>query len=345
MKAIRIHQHGGVEQLRYEETADPQLHSPDNVIVRLRAAALNTSDIHVRQGIPGMRSGLPRILGSDGAGVVVAVGSGVNEIKIGDRVCFYPQISCTTCWACRGDQPWLCEQPQRLGDELDGTYAEYLQVHRQNCIRLPAELSYEQASAIPGAFLSAWRMLLTDAELKPGESVLIRGIGNSIATAALQLALSLAAHTIVTTDSAENISQALGLGAEHAIDEGHEDFAQGVRRLTAKRGVDVVVDCVGGDSWARSLAALNRGGRLVTCGASAGAQPLTDLRRIFWHHLKVFGSSFGSRDELHRVLAYVTTSRIEPIIDTVYPLAAAAQAQRHLAQGDCFGKVVLRIDA
>jgi NADPH:quinone reductase-like Zn-dependent oxidoreductase len=344
LKAIRIHQHGGVELLRYEDTADPVLQSPEHVVVRLKAAALNLSDVRFRQGIAGKRSCLPRILGCDGAGVIAAVGSAVEELKIGDRVCLYPQSGCTTCWACRSDRPWLCEHPQRLGEQVDGTYAEYVSLHRQNCFLLPAELAFEQAAAIPVAYLSAWRMLLTDAELKPGESVLIRGIGNSAATAALQLALSLGAHTIVTADSREKLSQALELGARSAIDEVNQDFPTEVRRLTGKRGVDVVVDCVGGDSWAKSFAALNRGGRLVTSGASAGSQPATDLRRIFWHHLRVFGSTLGSRDELRRVLAYLTTSGTKPAIDAVYPLAHAAQAQQRLAQGDCFGKIVLRVD-
>jgi NADPH:quinone reductase-like Zn-dependent oxidoreductase len=344
LKAIRIHQHGGVEQLHYEETADPEPQSPDDVVVRLKAAAVNLSDIEVRHGITGKRICLPRILGSDGAGVVAAVGNGVNELKIGDRVCLYPQSGCTACWACRSDQPHLCEQPQRLGEHVDGTYAEFLRVHRQNCFLLPQELAFEQGAAIPVAYLSAWRMLVTDADLKPGESLLIRGIDNSIATAALQLAMNLRIHTIVTADSAEKLAKALKLGANHGIDEGSQDFPLEVRRLTGKRGVDVVVDCVGGESWAKSLAALNRDGRLVSCGASAGTQPATDLRRIFWHHLKVLGSSLGSRDELRSVLAYITTSHIRPIIDTIYPLADASQAQQRLAEGDHFGKIVLRID-
>jgi NADPH:quinone reductase-like Zn-dependent oxidoreductase len=344
LKAIRIHHHGGVEQLRHEETADPKLQSPDDVIVHLKAAALNFSDIQVRQGTDGKRSCLPRILGSDGAGVVAAVGSGVKELKIGDAVCLYPQNGCATCWACRSDHQHLCEQPQRLGEQIDGTYAEYLRVRWQNCFPLPAGLSYEEGAAIPVDYLSAWHMLMTDAELKPGESVLIRGIGGGVATAAMQLALSFGALTLVTAENPEILSRALRLGAKHGIDERKQDFPPEVRRLTAKRGVDVVVDCIGGDSWAKNFAALNRDGRLVSCGASGGAQPATDLRRIFWHHLKVFGSSLGSRDEFRRVLNYVTTNSIKPIIDKVYPLADAAQAQERLAQGQHLGKIVLHVD-
>lgn len=343
LKAIRIHHHGGVEQLRYEVTADPILHSSKDVIVRLKAAAVNFSDLEVRQGSDGKRSCLPRILGSDGAGVVAAIGSSVRELKIGDAVCLYPQNGCTTCWACRSDQQHLCEQPQRLGEQIDGTYAELVRVRYDNCFLIPPGFSFEEAAAIAVGYLSAWRMLMTDAELKPGESVLIRGICGDVTTAALQLALSVGAHTIVTADNAEKLSQALRLGAKQGIDERHQDFAPEARRLTGKRGVDIVVDTIGGENWVKSFAALGRGGRLVTCGASAGAQPATDLRRIFWHHLKVFGSSLGSRDELRRVLNYLTTSSIKPIIDNVYPLAYAAQAQQRLAQGQHFGKIVLRM--
>ena len=344
MKAIRIHRHGGLEQLRYEETADPKLHSPDDVIVRLKAAAVNYSDIQVRQGTDAKRPCLPRILGSGGAGLVTAVGSGVKELENGDPVCLYPQNGCTACWACRSDRQNLCEQPQRLGEDVDGTYADYLRVRWQNCFRLPAGLTYEEAATTPSAYLSAWCMLMTDAQLKPGESILTRGIGGGVATAALQLALSVGAQALVTADNSEQLAQALRLGAQHGIDESNQDFPSEVRRLTGKRGVDVVVDCVGGDGWAKSLAALGRDGRLVSCGASADAQPATDLLRIFWHHLKIFGSCLGTRDEFRRVLNYMIDTRMKPIIDKIYPLADAAAAQQDLAQGRHIGNIVLHID-
>jgi len=343
LKAIRIYHHGGAEQLRYEEAADPQLHSANDVIVRLEAAAVNNSDIQVRDGLDGKRVCLPRILGSDGAGAVAAVGTAVKDIKIGDAVCLYPQDGCARCRACQNDQPYLCENPQRLGEQTDGTYAEFVRVHQNNCFLLPAGLAAIEAAAIPVASLSAWRMLMTDAQLKPGESILIRSIGSAIATAALQLALSVGAHVIVTADNAEPLSRAIRMGAAYGIDERHHEFALEVRNLTDKRGVDVVVDCLGGQGWPNSIAALARDGRLVTCGASAGTQPVSDLRRIFWHHLKVFGSTLGSRDELRRVLNYMSANRIKPIIDKVFPLADAAAAQQRLAEAQVFGKIILSI--
>jgi len=344
LKAIRIHHHGSVEQLRYEDMPAPELRSADDVIVGLKAAAINLADLQVRQGSAGQKTWLPRILGSDGAGVVNAVGSDVNNVKIGDAVCLYPQNGCRQCWACRGDRQEYCERPQRLGEQIDGTYAEYVRLSRQNCFAPPAGFSFEEAAAIPFAYLSAWRMLITDAELKPGEWILIRGIGDSVAIAALQLALSRGANIIVTADSGEKLSSALQLGAAHGIDESNQDFPPEVRRLTAKHGVDVVVDCIGGANWTHSFAALARGGRLVTCGASAGAQVVTDLRRIFWNNLKVFGSSLGTRDEFRQVLNFLETTRIKPVIDKVFPLAQAARAQDGLAAGQHFGKIVLRIE-
>lgn len=284
MKAIRIHHQGGVPELRYQDAPAPELCSADDVIVRLKAAAVNGSDIQAPYNYCGAR-----ILGSD------------------------------------------------------GTYAESVCVKQENCFAPPRGFCWEEAAAFPVAYLSAWHMLITDAELKPGESVLIRGIGDSVAIAALQLALSVSTQVIVTADSGTNLSQALQLGASHGIDKSMHDFAAETRRLTGKRGVDVVLDCVGGDGWAKSFAALTRDGRLVTCGTSAGAQPNTDLRRIFWHHLKVFGSSLGSRDEFRQVMNFLETTGTKPVIDSVYPLADAASAHQRFSAGRHFGKIVLRM--
>ena len=344
MKAVRIHHHGGVAQLRFEDAADPQLQAPDDVIVRLKAAALNGSAMGMRQSRGAGRSCLPRVAGSDGAGVVAAVGSAVADLKAGDAVCLYPQSGCGACRACRSGRQALCEQPRLLGETVHGTFAEYIRLGALDCFPLPAGFSYEQGAASAVDFLCAWRMLITNAELKPGELILIRGIGGGVAIAALQLALRLGAHAIVTADSPAKIAQAKALGAAHGIDEQREDFPPAVRRLTAKHGADVVVDCIGGENWPKSFAALARDGRLVTCGASAGAQPVTDLRRIFWHHLKVFGSSLGSRDEMRQVLNFLASTGTKPVIDKVFPLAQAALAQQHCAAGQHFGKIVLHID-
>lgn len=343
MKAVRIHHHGGVEQLRCEELAEPQIQRADDVIVQLKAAAVNFSDLQIRRGSDASRADLPRVLGSDGAGQVVAIGSAVNAVKIGDSVCLYPQQGCGTCAACGGDRPEFCDQARRLGAQVDGTYAEFVRVAAQNCVPLPAQFSFAEGAAVAVSHLSAWRMLITDAQLKPGEAVLIRGIGSDIATAAWQLATRTGAHVIVTADNPQTLAKAAQLGAAEGIDETAVDFAAEVRRRTAKRGVDVVVDCLGGAGWTKSFAALARDGRLVTCGASAGTHAASDLRRIFWHHLKVFGSSLGSRAELRQALNYLTCTGSKPVIDKVFPLAQAAAAQQRFETGQQFGKIVLAI--
>jgi NADPH:quinone reductase-like Zn-dependent oxidoreductase len=231
-----------------------------------------------------------------------------------------------------------------LGEREDGTYAEYVRVPARNCFPIPAGLSFAEAAAFPLVFLTVWHMLVTNAEIKAGESILILGIGGGGATAALQLAAAIGMRIIVTSSSAAKLDHAKQLGAAHGINYRAADFAKEVRNLTAKRGVDVVVDSVGGEGWVKSLASLAKGGRLVTCGATAGATPQTDLRRIFWNDLKIFGSTLGSREEFRQVLEFLALSGTKPIIDRVFPLKDAALAQARLEEGKQFGKIVLTMD-
>jgi NADPH:quinone reductase-like Zn-dependent oxidoreductase len=344
LKALQIHRHGGVEQLCYEEATQPGLKSPRDAIVKLKAAALNQIDIRMRRGLAGVDVSFPHILGSDGAGVVVELGSEAQNVHTGDAICLFPATGCGQCEFCVTDREALCSRLRFLGERDNGTYAEYVRVPARNCFPIPAGLSFEEAAAFPLVFVTAWRMLYTDARLRPGEWILIRGIGGGVATAALRLALNLGAHVIVTSRSDEKLTMAQALGAEHGINSGNGEFAEEVRHLTGKRGVDVAVDCVGGQSWAKSLAALARGGRLVTCGASAGSEPKTNLQRIFWNHLKVFGSTLGSRQEFCQVLKFIEVARAKPVLDKIYPLREAAKAQQRLEAGKQFGKIVLRMD-
>jgi NADPH:quinone reductase-like Zn-dependent oxidoreductase len=344
LKAVRIHQHGGVDQLRYEESPDPELNAPNDVIVRLKAAAINRLDLQIRSGLSGVDMSLPHILGAEGAGVVTLVGSDVKNIKPGDAVCLYPAIGCGGCEYCVTDREIMCPHLNLLGEQSDGTYAEHVRVPERNCFPIPRGLSFEAAAAFPLAFVTVWHMLVTNAEIKPGELVLILGIGGGMASAALQVARCFGAKIIVTSSSDRKISMARELGAAHGINHLKTDFAKEVRNLTDKHGADIVVDCIGGESWVRSLAALAKGGRLVTCGAVAGAQPQTHLQRIFWNHLKVFGSRLGSRNEFHQVLKFLEVSGAEPVLDRVYPLKDAGIAQQRLEHGEQFGKIVLRMD-
>jgi len=339
LKAVRIYARGGLDQLRYEDIDEPQLHSSHDVIVKLKAAALNHADLE-----PGASPSLPRILGADGAGNVASVGTSVFSVKPGAAVCLFPFVDC-------GRSRWRAERPAEsgqsrslLGKHTDGTYAQYVRVPEKNCFAIPDGLSFEEAAAFPLVYLTAWRMLMTHAGLKPGESVLIIGAGGGVSSAALQLAGGIGARVFVTSANAEKLSTSQRLGADHVIHSCNADFAKAVRGLTDKRGVDVVVNCVGGATWAESLAALARGGRLVTCGALAGALPQTDLRRVFWNHLKIFAASTATRGEFLRVLNVLAGSNRKPIIDKVFPLADVQRAHTRLHEGKQFGKIVLRID-
>jgi len=343
MKAVRIHEHGGIDKLRYEEAEDPKLTSPADVIVELKAAALNRIDIWNRRGVTGVELSFPHILGGDGSGIVREVGSQVSNVKPGDAVCLYPPSGCGRCEFCVTDREFMCVHLRVLGEREKGTYAEYVKVPARKCFPIPVGLSFEEAAAFPLVFLTVWRMLVTNAELKPGELILILGIGSGVGTAALQLARHISARAIVTSSSYEKLEMAKNWGAEHGINYRSADFAQEIRNLTNKRGVDVVVDCVGGESWVKSLTSLAKGGRLVTCGATAGANPQTDIRRIFWNQLKIFGSTLGSRQEFVQLLSFMRASRTRPIIDQVFPLKQAAAAQQRMEDGKQFGKIVLQV--
>lgn len=343
MKAVRIHEHGGIDKLRYEEVEPPKLASPTEAIVQLRAAALNRIDLLNRQGSTGIELSFPHILGADGAGTVVEVGEQVHNVKKGDAVCLYPPSGCGQCEFCFTDREFMCLRIRALGERLQGTYAEYVKLPAANCFPIPPGLSFEEAAAFPLVFVTVWRMLNINAQLKPGEHILILGIGGGVATAALQVAKQMRAHVFVTSSSDEKLEMAKNWGADHGVNYLKSDFTKEVRTLTAKRGVDVVVDCVGGESWVKSLAALAKGGRLVTCGATAGSNPQTDIRRIFWNHLKIFGSTLGSREEFRQLLSFIRISKVRPIIDQIFPLKEAAAAQRRLEKGKQFGKIVLQI--
>lgn len=345
MKAVRIHEHGGVEKLRYEEAPEPTLAGPNDAIIKLKAASLNHIDIWIRRGLTGVEIALPHILGGDGAGVIAEAGDQVRNIKTGDAVCLYPPSGCGRCEFCINGREYMCVKLRVLGERENGTYAEYARVPARNCFPIPPGLSFEQAAAFPLVYVTVWRMLVTNAQLKPNEHVLILGIGGGVATAALQLAAHIGTHIIVTSSSDEKLEKAKTLGAEHGINYKNTDFAQEVRRLTNKRGVDVVVDCVGGDGWIKSLASLAKGGRLVTCGATAGANPPTDIRRIFWNNLTIFGSTLGDRADFREVLNFMEASRTQPVVDQVFPLRDAAAAQKRLEEGKQFGKILLRMDA
>jgi NADPH:quinone reductase-like Zn-dependent oxidoreductase len=338
-----MHGYGGVEQLFFEQAPQPRIIESDEVIVNLKAAALNHIDIWNRMGATGIVVPMPHILGADGAGTIVEVGAKVTGVKIGDAVCLYPPTGCGQCEFCRADRDFMCIRLRVLGERLEGTYAQYVKLPAQNCFPIPNGYSFEEAAAFPLVFITLWRMIVTNAELQPGETMLIIGIGGGVASATLQVAKRLGARVIVTSGSDEKLARAKGLGADHGINHGQEDFVKAVLSLTDDRGVDVVLDSVGGAVWQKSLASLAIGGRLVTCGATAGGQPNDDIEALFTKHLRVYGSTLGSREEFRQLISFLNGSKIKPIIDTVLPLNEAAAAQKYLEDGKQFGKVVLRI--
>jgi NADPH:quinone reductase-like Zn-dependent oxidoreductase len=341
LKAVRIHAHGGVEQLRYEDAPEPKLSAPTDVIVRLKNAALNHVDIWNRLGEAAIPIPMPHILGADGAGIVVEVGSATTNVKPGDAVCLYAFTGCGQCEFCLTGRDFMCLHVVALGQRLEGTYAEYVKLPAENCFPIPAGLSFAEVAAFPLVFITVWRMLITNAKLTPGETMLILGIGGGVASAALQIAKRIGVRVIVTSGSDQKLEQARNCGADHGINYRKSDFAKEAMTLTGGRGVDITLDCVAGESWQKSLTALTRGGRLVTCGATAGGLAETDLSLIFTKHLQIFGSTLGSREEFRQVIQFINAAQIKPIIDRTFSLAEAAAAQRRMEEGKQFGKIVL----
>lgn len=342
MKAIVIHEHGGFDKLTYQDVDQPKI-SQREVLIQVKASSLNHLDIFVRNGIPGIKIPLPHIMGSDCSGVVAEVGSEVRRVRVGDRVTVNPSLWCGHCEFCTAGEHSLCVNFQILGEHVDGAWAEFTKVPEENVYPIPDGLSFEEAAAFPLVFLTAWRMLITRAALKPGETVLILGIGGGVATAAMQIAKYAGAKVLVTSGSQEKLKKAMDLGADAGINHREKDFAMEVARMTGKRGVDVVVDSIGADTWQKSILSLARGGRLITCGATSGPNPKEDILRIFWKQLSILGSTMGNQREFRELLRAFETGRLKPIIDQVYPLPEAAKAVQRLEEQGQFGKIVLTI--
>jgi NADPH:quinone reductase-like Zn-dependent oxidoreductase len=342
MKAIAITGQGGMDKVQYLDVERPQI-APREVLIEARAVALNHLDIFVRNNLDSLKLATPHVAGADGAGVVAEVGAEVSRVQAGDRVLINPGLHCGVCEFCQAGEQSLCVRFGIMGETCPGTFAEYFKVPQENVHPVPEGFSWEEAAAFPLVFLTAWRMLISKAAIKPGEEILILGIGGGVATAVLQLVKAIGLRAFVTSSSDEKLQQAQKLGADAVINYKTQDFAREIRTLTNRRGMDVVVDSVGGDSYAKSLASLVKGGRLVTCGATAGPRPQTDLARIFWNQLSVFGSTMGNMREFAEMLNFVRTRGVKPIIDQVFPLAEGANALARMEEGKQFGKIVLKV--
>ena len=344
MRALVINAHGGLERLEYRnDVPEPELRQPTDVRVRVRAAALNHLDLFVFAGLPGITIRPPWILGADATGEVESVGGAVRDVAVGDRVIINPGISDRTCEYCLAGEHPLCLRFGILGEHHPGTLAEYVVVPAATVRRIPPEITDISAAAFTLATLTAWRMVVTRARVRAGEQVLIQGIGGGVALAALHICKSLGATVWVTSRSDEKLARARALGADEAINSASTDVAREVRARTNKRGVDVVIDSGGQATWAPSLGALGRAGRLVTGGATSGPLVETDVRRLFWNQWTILGSTMGNDAEFDAITAELSAGRLFPEIDRVYELSEGRQAFERLEHADQFGKIVVTL--
>lgn len=346
MRALTIDAHGGLDQLRVRDDLPvPPLDGPHSVRVRIKAAAINRLDLFVLGGIPGVKIQPGWVVGSDGAGIIDAVGDAVQGLAVGDHVILNPGLvdrNCGCTYCLEGDQP-LCLSYGIMGEHRHGTIADYAVVPAENVRVIPDAIPFESAAAFPLATLTAWRMIVTRAKVQPGDQVLIWGIGGGVALAALQLVKHLGATAWVTSGSPEKLTRAQALGADHLLDHRQHDIGREVRARTGKRGVDVVIDSVGEATWSQSLVALGKRGRLVTCGGTSGPFVQLDVRRMFWNQWTLMGSTMGSDAEFDAATALFRAGQLMPPIDSVWPLEESAGAYARLASGAQFGKVVVRL--
>lgn len=343
MKAVRFHEHGGPEVLRYEEAPDPVI-APHEVLVKVKACALNHLDLWCRKGMLGMQIPLPHISGSDIAGEVAAAGSVVTRIIPGQRVIVSPGVSCGQCAYCLSGRDNACRSYEIVGGyRIDGGYAEYVKVPEVNVLPMPEGMGFETAAAFPLTFLTAWNMLVNLARVRRGDDVLVMGAGSGVGTAAIQIARLLGARVIAAAGSDEKLDKAKAIGADEGINYAGRDLAAEVRRLTGKRGADVIFEHVGGAIFETLIPILATGGRLVTCGATAGHLARTDIRYLFMRQLSIMGGFMGPKADLLSIIREIERGALTPIVDRVFPLEEAAAAQRAMEDRRLFGKLVLAI--
>ena len=338
MKAVRIHEFGGPEVLRYEDIPDPRPRK-DEVLVRVRACAMNHLDLWVRKGLPGVK--LPHILGSDIAGEIVEVGEYVTGFKPGQRVLLAPMHFCNHCARCAAGLQNQCPEFTVLGNLVDGGNCELIAVPAVNVISIPDSLDFPQAASVPLVFLTAWHMLVGRAGIRQGQTVLVLGGGSGVGIAAIQIAKLFHARVITTAGDERKLEKAHALGADYGINHYKQKISQEVRNITNKEGVDIVVEHVGAATWDESMKSLKPGGTVVTCGATTGSNAAFDLRFVFSRQLSFLGSYMGTMGELYEVLGHVFAGRLKPVVDRVFPLKEARAAHEYMEKSQMFGKIVL----
>jgi len=340
MKAVIFKQHGGPEVLQYADAPDPTIKA-NEVLVEVKACALNHLDVWARGGLPGIDIPLPHILGNDIAGVVREVGSVVSWVRSGDEVLLHPGVSCGHCAECLGGRDNLCRDYDILGYRRNGGYAELVAAPAVNVIPKPANLAWEEAAALPLVTVTAWRMLVSRAAVRPGEDVLVHAAGSGVGSMAIQIAKLHGARVIATASSDEKLRKAQELGADDVVNYSKDDWPKEIKRLTNRRGVDVVFEHTGAATWTGSLASLKPGGRVVTCGATSGFAAQTDLRQVFYRHLTILGSFMGSKSELLEAMKFVESGKLRAVVDQVLPLRDASRGHELMQDRLQFGKLVL----
>lgn len=341
MKAIRFHEFGGPEVLRYEDVPDPQPRK-DQVLVRVKACAMNHLDLWVRKGLPGVK--LPHIPGSDIAGEIAEVGEYVTAFKAGQRVLIAPMHFCNRCAKCVSGLQNQCPEFTVLGNAVDGGDCGLIAVPAVNVIPIPESLGFTEAASVPLVFLTAWHMLVGRAAVRPGQTVLVLGANSGVGIAGIQIAKLFHCTVVTTAGDDRKMAKARELGADYVINHYQQKISEEVRRITDKQGVDIVLEHVGPATWDESIRSLKPGGTLVTCGATTGPQVGFDLRFVFSRNLSILGSYMGTMGELHEVMKHVFAGKLKPVVDRTFPLKDARAAHEYMEKSQMFGKIVLKID-
>ena len=340
MKATVLYKHGGPEVLEYKDITAPEP-GPGEVLVRVKAVALNHLDLWVRGGLPHLKISYPHLLGSDIAGLVEDLGPGVRDLEKGQKVLLQPARSCGHCHACLAGRDNFCRHYAILGENTGGGYGELISVPRSSILPYPEPLGFEDAACIPLTFQTAWQMVVKRAAVRPGETVLLNGAGSGVTIAAVQIVKLFGGTAVVTSRSDEKLEKIRAFGADHCINSSRDSISKEVKRITSGRGVEVVVDHVGQALWKENVKALAWGGRFVTCGATAGPEIKVDMRQVFFKQLGILGSTMGSRADLWDVMSHFGGGALRPARDMTFALKDAAEAHRRLEKGLQFGKIVL----
>lgn len=344
MKAAFIEKHGGLDKLLIGDLDTPKI-KPNEVLIQTKFGALNHIDVFLIRGWPGLKLSMPHVLGSDGSGLIKEVGSAVTTVSEGEGVTINPGLSCGKCKFCLSGNQNFCKSFSIMGEHRWGTYCEYFKVPEENVLKLPSNFSYELAAAAPLTFLTAWRLLTTQANLKRGEYILIHGAGGGVSIAAIQIAKYIGAIVITTTSNQDKVNKAKELGADYVINyKTNPDYGKTIfSEITKKQGIDVIVDSVGKLTISNSLRLLKPGGRLVIPGATSGPVAEVDIRQIFWKQIKILGSTMSNQGEFREVMNLVFEKKLKPIVDKKFQLEKAVDAENYLNMGKQFGKVLLEI--